>query len=54
MITPLPFGEGKGEGPVCVVVVGQSVVGGGQPGREYESALQLDTNSKGVKAENNN
>ena len=54
VITPLPFGEGKGEGPVCVVVVGQSVVGGGQLGREHKPALQLDTNSKGIKAENNN
>ena len=54
MITPLPFGEGKGEGPVCVVVVGQSVVGSGQLGREHKPALQLDTNSKGIKAENNN
>ena len=26
VITPLPMGEGTGEGPVCVVVVGQSVV----------------------------
>ena len=46
MITPLPFGEGKGEGPV-----GE---GRWSPGREYEPALQLDTNSKGIKAENNN
>ena len=29
VITLLPMGEGTGEGPVCVVVVGQSVVGEG-------------------------
>ena len=34
-----PFGEGPGEGP---------------PGKGEGPALQLDTNSKGIKAENNN
>ena len=30
VITPLPMGEGTGEGPVCVVVVAQSIVVIGQ------------------------
>ena len=54
MITPLPSGEGTGEGPAGE---GQWSAWGkdvGQLGREYEPALQLDTNSKGIKAENNN
>ena len=61
MITPLPFGEGKGEGPLTYR--GISVItplpfgegtGEGPPGKGEEPALQLDTNSEGVKAENNN
>ena len=54
MITPLPSGEGKGEGPAGEGGVASWGRGRGHLGKEYEPALQLDTNSKGVKAENNN
>jgi hypothetical protein len=54
VITPLPSGEGKGEGPAGEGGVACWGRGRGRPGREYEPALQLDTNSKGIKAENNN